>query len=414
MFASLTSPVNFAKVMRTLLLLIFLCIANILSAQTDSSTWKRARKLAHRFIIVDGHVDLPYRLRIRNYRYDRDYLGEIPITCDYCDFDYKRAKVGGLSCPFMSIYIPSEYEQTGGARQLADSLIDMIQIFIRSNPSKFASGGSTMEVYDNFRRDLISLPMGIENGAAIEDNLANLSYFYKRGVRYMTLTHWQSNLICDSSRDTIGRWKGVSPFGQSVIKEMNRLGMLIDVSHISDAAFWQVMELTKQPVIASHSSCRAFTPGFMRNMTDEMLLAMKKNGGVVMVNFGTSFLDSTRRQRMSDAQIEIKKLLDDQKLDEDSPEGDKVVRDYGREHPEIFADVSMVANHIDHIVQIAGIDHVGLGSDFDGVGDALPAGLKDVSGYPNLIAELLNRGYSEKDIEKICYKNFFRVWSEVE
>jgi len=375
---------------------------------------EKAQRLAHTFIITDGHVDLPYRLKTANFRLQKEYIG-IPIETDKGDFDYVRAKRGGLDAPFMSIYLPSETQNTPGeAKALADSLIDMVVGIAETHPDKFAVASSPDEVEEHFQKGLISLPMGMENGAGIEDDLANVAYFFRRGIRYITLTHAKDNLICDSSYDTTGTWGGLSPFGRKVVAEMNRVGIMVDVSHISDEAFFDVMEITDVPVIASHSSCRKFTPGFERNMSDAMLRELAENGGVIQINFGTGFLDGKLRSARSQKLAELRTLLSTQGLDPDEEAAQPLIDSFKLVHQEaLYSDVKRVADHIDHVVKMAGIDHVGLGSDFDGVGDSLPAGLKDVSQYPNLIEELLRRGYSEEDIAKICYQNVFRVWRAV-
>ena len=232
-----------------------------------------ATELAKKFIIADTHVDIPYRLRAE--------MEDISIRTSKGDFDYVRAREGGLDAPFMSIYVSSEHEEQGGGKILADSLIDMIEGIVRDNPDKFALAYSANDVEQNFKNGLISLPMGMENGTPVEGNLDNLLHFKQRGIRYITLTHALDNHICDSSYDTTSTWNGLSPFGREVVTEMNKLGIMIDVSHISDNSFYQVMELSKAPVIASHSSCRAFTPGWERNMADEMIKLLGENGGVI-------------------------------------------------------------------------------------------------------------------------------------
>ena len=373
------------------LFLIFLLIAGY-GCQTsskeitfDETVLKKADSLAHAFIITDGHIDLPYFLRNKkNILLINENNGHVVMDASEGEFDYKRAKEGGLDAPFMSVYIPSSYQETGGAKALADSLIDLVQSIVTTFPDHYALAGSPAEVVKNFREGKISLPMGMENGAPIEGELANINYFFERGIRYITLTHGQDNEISDSSYDSMRTHNGLSNFGRSAVEEMNRTGMMVDVSHISDSAFYDVIEVSKVPVIASHSSCRHFTPGFERNMSDELIQVLAKNGGVIQINFGSTFLDSA--SMMSAA---------------------------NKNQPFLYSDVYRVADHIDHVVKIAGIDHVGLGSDFDGVGDTLPEGLKDVSAYPNLIAVLLERGYSDEDIAKICFKNVFRVWNQV-
>jgi membrane dipeptidase len=195
---------------------------------------------------------------------------------------------------------------------------------------------------------------------------------------------------------------------------MNRVGIMIDISHVSDAAFYQVMELSRAPVIASHSSCRHFTPGWERNMDDEMIKLLAKNGGVIQINFGSSFINNDYRLVFEGMMEAADEFAEERGLQQSSPELDQFRRDYLKEHPAEYADVGEVADHIDHVIRLVGTDYVGIGSDFDGVGDSLPVGLKDVSDYPNLIFELLKRGYSEDQIRKICSGNIFRVWSQVE
>jgi len=382
-------------------------------AQSDAFQIK-ADKLAHKYILTDGHVDLPYRLKVTNFRLEREYLG-IPVSTENGDFDYERAKKGGLDAPFMSIYIPSTYQETeGAAKLLADTLINMIEGISKAHPDKFAMAYSPEDVKMQFKKGLISLPLGMENGAPIGNDLKNITYFKKRGISYITLTHGKDNLISDSSYDTTRTWKGLSPFGNEVVAEMNRVGIMIDISHVSDQTFYQVMKLTKVPVIASHSSCRKFTPGFERNMDDDMIKALGKNGGVIQINFGSTFLDGKVQEYQNKKREELMLLLEKQGLKNRDEAAKPIIAAFQKENPNLFADVKTVADHIDHVVALAGINHVGLGSDFDGVGDSLPTGLKDVSQYPNLIAELLRRGYSDADIAKICYKNVFRVWKSVQ
>ncbi len=380
----------------------------------DEQLRSYADELAHKNIITDGHVDLPYRLKMKNFRLEREYM-TIPVSTTEGDFDYERAKKGGLDAPFMSIYIPSSYQQQPDmGKVLADSLINMIRTIAVEIPDKFALANSTAEIDANFKAGKISLPMGMENGAPIGNDLANIKYFYDRGIRYITLTHGKDNQICDSSYDTTHTWNGLSPFGEQVVKEMNRVGIMVDISHVSDSTFYDVVKLTNVPVIASHSSCRAFTPDFQRNMNDDMIKKLGENGGVIQINFGSAFLDSTVRARNDINRKKLKGILDEKGLTPSDSLAKPMIEQFRNENPSLFADVEIVANHIDHVVKLAGIDHVGIGSDFDGVGDSLPTGLKDVSQYPNLIYALLKRGYTEEDIAKICYQNVWRVWNNVE
>lgn len=380
----------------------------------DAQLRAYADTLAHQYIITDGHVDLPYRLKVKNFRLEREYMG-IPVSTKDGDFDYERAKKGGLDAPFMSIYIPSTYQQQPDkGKALADSLINMINTIAEQIPDKFVRANSSAEVEAAFKAGKIALPLGMENGAPVGDDLANVKYFYDRGIRYITLTHGKDNQICDSSYDTTRTWNGLSPFGRTVVQEMNKVGIMVDISHVSDSTFYQVMKLSKVPCIASHSSCRAFTPGFIRNMSDDMIKLLGKNNGVIQINFGSTFLDSTVRAANEANRKKLLVLLDEKKLKFSDSLAKPIIEEYQKLNPSLFADVETVANHIDHVVKLAGINHVGIGSDFDGVGDSLPTGLKDVSQYPNLIYVLLKRGYTEEDIEKICYKNVWRVWNAVE
>jgi membrane dipeptidase len=313
----------------------------------------------------------------------------------------------------MSIYVPSSYQETGGAKEKADSLIDLVSRIADDHPDKFEVATSVADVNRIFGDGKIALPMGMENGAPILDDLSNVQYFYDRGIRYITLTHGKDNLICDSSYDTTNTWGGLSPFGREVVKEMNRVGIMVDISHVTDEVINQVLDMTDVPVIASHSSCRHFTPGFERNMGDAEIVRLKENGGVIQINFGSSFVTQESQEKENKNRERIMAYAKENGL----KRGDEKLKSYwekvSKENP-IYADISDVINHFDRVVALVGIDHVGIGSDYDGVGDSLPYGLKDVASYPNLIFHLLKRGYSEEDIEKICYKNVWRVWSAVE
>ncbi len=384
-----------------------------ISEMDDAAIKKLAIELAHKHIITDGHVDLPYRLRVKNFRLEKELLG-IPIKTDEGDFDYERAKIGGLDAPFMSIYIPASYQETGGAKTFADSLIDMVSGIAEAHPDKFAITTSPTQARANFEKGIMSLPMGMENGAPIEDDLDNVAYFHQRGIRYITLTHSKDNQICDSSYDSTRTWNGLSPFGRAVVKEMNRVGIMVDISHVSDSTFYQVMSMTDIPCIASHSSCRKFTPDFERNMSDDMIKLLGENNGVIQINFGSTFLDGDIAKQRNELRSKLMKILEEKNLSYQDNAAKPIIEQFQKDNPALFSDVEKVADHIDNVVKIAGIDHVGLGSDYDGVGDSLPTGLKDVSQYPNLIFILLKRGYSEEDIAKICYKNVFRVWEAVE
>ncbi|WP_199611920.1 dipeptidase [Flocculibacter collagenilyticus] len=380
---------------------------NTFATSTPNTTQfatKKAHQLVQQHILLDSHIDVPYRLE--------EKWEDVTKATGTGDFDYPRAKQGGLNAPFMSIYIPASLEKAGGAVRMADRLIDYVEAIVGRAPDKFAIATSVADVKAQFKQGLISLPMGMENGAPIDGKLANLTHFYQRGVRYITLAHSQSNHISDSSYDLRRQWKGLSPFGKTLVTAMNDIGMMIDISHVSDDAFYQVIELSNAPVIASHSSLRKFTPGFERNMDDAMIKALAKNGGVIQINFGSSFVSSPA-QKWYEKKSKQEKALAKQ-FGKDSKEVSSFDEQYEKENPFPFAGLNIVLDHIDHVVKIAGIDHVGIGSDYDGVGDSLPEQLKDVASYPNLVQGLLNRGYSDADIVKILSGNFLRVWQQVE
>ncbi len=366
----------------------------------------RAIELARELIIVDTHIDVPYRLT--------EQMQDVSARTDGGDFDYPRAVEGGLNAAFMSIYVPASTQEQGGARALAEELITMVEGIAAAHPDKFAIARSPAEVRRHFAQGLLSLPLGMENGAPLEGDLANLAHFHRRGIRYITLTHSANNAICDSSYAEQRTWNGLSPFGREVVLEMNRLGVMVDVSHVSDEAFWQVMEVSRAPVIASHSSCRRFTPGFERNMSDEMIVKLAERGGVIQINFGSTFIEEQYNRESIARWFAVGKLLEEHGLTREDAEGRRLAEQYATDHPLQVATLSDVADHFDHVVQLVGVDHVGIGSDYDGVGDSLPTGLEDVSKYPNLIAELLRRGYTDRDIEKLAGGNLLRVWSEVD
>jgi len=384
----------------------FIAMAIIMvGCSNDASLKKRAYELAHTYIITDGHIDVPWRLN--------DGYEDLSVRTEGGDFDYIRAKDGGLDVPFMSIYVPSSYQETGGAKEKADSLIDLVHRIANDHPDKFEVAYSPNDGDRIFSQGKIALPMGMENGAPIEDNLNNVAYFHKRGIRYITLTHARDNLICDSSYDTTNTWGGLSPFGRRVVAEMNRVGIMVDISHVTDAVINQVLDMAKAPVIASHSSCRKFTPGWQRNMGDPEIKRLKENGGVIQINYGSSFVTQASQDKRQANTDKVAAYAKKNGLEQGDEQLKVYAKKVSKDNP-IYADITEVIDHIDHVVKLAGIDHVGIGSDYDGVGDSLPYGLKDVSSYPNLIYHLLKRGYSDEDIAKICYKNVWRVWREVE
>lgn len=363
-----------------------------------------AQALAKSHLIIDTHIDVPYRIN--------EFWEDVSLPTARGDFDAPRARAGGLNLPFMSIYIPANKEAEGGAALLANQLIDQVEALVGRAPEQFTMVSNVAQAEDLLSSGKIGLALGIENGSAIEYKLENLAHFYRRGVRYITLTHAKSNQICDSSYDENRPWDGLSPFGEAVVAEMNRLGMMVDISHVSDAAFFDVLALSQAPLIATHSSARHFTPGWERNMSDEMIVALAAKGGVIQINIGSTFLTAQARQWSTDLS-EAKKVA---KLQADTAVWNEEAFDarYRELHPYPYATIDDVLDHIDWVVSLVGVQHVGIGTDFDGVGDSLPVGFKDVSDYPQLIHGLLARGYTEADISKILGGNTLRVWRRVE
>ena len=368
----------------------------------------RAADIAHSSIIIDTHIDVPYRIV--------DEWEDVTVATQGGDFDYPRAVKGGLNAPFMSIYTPASLEAEGTSKARAEELIAVVNRIVATAPDKFAIARSPDDIEAQFAQGLISLPMGMENGSPIEGDLANVQYFFDEGIRYITLAHSLSNHISDSSYDDNKAHGGLSEFGVEVVKEMNRIGMMVDISHVSDDAFWNVMEVATAPAIASHSSARHFTNDFERNMADDMIKKLAENGGIIMINYGSSFLSQETRD-YGDTRGDAWDAYLEETGQESSSElrttfNEQYATDVG---PYPYATLGQTLDHFDRVVELTGsVDHVGIGSDYDGVGDSLPIGLKDVSSYPNLVYGLLDRGYSEEDVRKILGKNLLRVWRSIE
>ncbi|MEJ8566981.1 dipeptidase [Elongatibacter sediminis] len=388
------------------ILLAFLVPVPAAAQETQHDLAASASQITQQSYLVDTHIDVPYRLK--------EQWSDVSHRTDGGDFDYERARQGGLDLPFMSIYTPAESEDDGTAWQLANELIDSVEALAARAPKRFALARNTQEAENARQRGLIGLAMGMENGAPIDGELENLAYFKQRGISYITLAHSKSNHISDSSYDPEKKWNGLSPFGREVVAEMNRLGIMIDISHVSDEAFYDVLELSRAPVIASHSSARHFTPGFERNMSDDMIRALAANGGVIQINFGSSFLTSEARawyERLSELR---EAWAESTGLPMEGDHASEWVATYREQNPMPYATLSDVVDHFDHVIGLVGVEHVGIGSDFDGVGDSLPEGIKDVSQYPALVEEFLRRGYETEDIEAILGGNLMRVWADVE
>ena len=366
----------------------------------------QAEKLSKENIIIDGHIDLPFRLYKKNLLFEKNIILNKETSGN---FDIPKAIRGGLDSPFMSIYIPSE-KNFDEAYDLANNLIDLVDNIIKSNQKNLAHANGPSDVERNFIDNKISLPMGMENGSAIGNDINNIRYFFNRGIRYITLTHAKNNQICDSSYDKKRTWNGLSDFGVEAIKEMNKVGMMVDISHVSDKTFYDVLKISEKPLIATHSSPRKFTPGFERNMSDEMIKDLANNGGVIMMNFGSSFVNQKSNKIFSQIDKRVRLYKTKNKIISDNLELEKYKNNLINEmNP--FASLEDVVESIDHVYKLVGVDHIGFGSDFDGLGNSLPKGLKDVSMYPNIIEKLLKKNFSEKDIKKICSENLFRVWN---
>lgn len=366
-----------------------------------------ANEIAQNAIIIDTHIDVPYRIV--------DEWEDVSVATDGGDFDYPRARAGGLNAPFMSIYTPAGLEAEGRSKEVAEQLIDLVNRIVDESPDKFAIALSPADVESQFAAGLISLPLGMENGSPIEGDIANVQHFFDRGIRYITLAHGLSNHISDSSYDDNKQWDGLSEFGVEVVQEMNRVGIMVDISHVSDGAFWDVMEIATVPAIASHSSARHFTQGFERNMADDMIVRLAENGGAIMINYGSAFLTQDAQDYGGNKRTAMTAYLEENGLEmseETSAAFDAIYDAEVGTYP--FATLDQTLDHFDHVRDLVGVDHVGIGSDYDGVGDSLPVGLKDVSSYPTLVEGLLDRGYSEDDVRKILGGNLLRIWREVE
>jgi membrane dipeptidase len=382
----------------------------IVSTASAAEAPATARQLAQDAIIVDTHIDAPSELL--------DHWHDLGVAADKVEFDYPRARQGGLDVAFMSIYTSAGQDIAGTAWQTANTQIDAIEALVARHPDKFALLVSPDDV-DRLRAgDRVLLALGMENGAPIADDLSNLAKFHARGVRYITLAHSANNRISDSSYALEKKWNGLSPFGEQVVAEMNRLGIMVDVSHVSDDAVLDVLRVTDVPVIASHSAMRHFTPGFERNLSDELAKAIAAEGGVVQIPFGTAFIDA---KAAADLQAEFRAQAEFQRANREARAAGKPERsedDFDKEwkaaHPVPTTHIEAVLDQIDHAVKLIGIDHVGIGSDFDGVSGNLPVELRTVADYPNLVAGLQARGYKDDDIRRILGGNLLRVWRAVE
>ena len=364
-----------------------------------------ASDLHRRAIIVDGHCDTPYRLFRRNVHLDEHDTE--------AQADLRTLRASGITATFFAAYVPPFYADRGAA-QFARKLIGIIHDEARRRPDAVTVCNDSSGIRAAKGDGRIALMIGVEGGHAIEDSLDILRELYDLGARYMTLTHVNTNNWCDSSGDA-PRHGGLTDFGRAIVRTMNDLGMIVDVSHISDAAFAHVIETTRTPVVATHSSCRALCR-HPRNMTDDMLRAMGKNGGVCMINFFSAFISDSVAQVIMNAQRRPRKepegLGGSEEMPDDRTDWDSYLQ-WFQTLGCPTATLDQVVDHIFHAAEVAGIDHVGIGSDFDGV-PALPEGLLTAAGLPSLTARLLERGMSEGDVEKVLGGNFMRVFEAIE
>ncbi len=373
----------------------------------DEKLWKRALEIHRKAIVIDTHNDVTTPMT--NDAYDLSGTPPTPYRTSI-----ERMKEGGLNAEFFSLYVKPWYVEHGGAARRTLDMIDSVYRAVERHPNDLMIATSVADIRRAKRQKKIACLMGIEGGHAIEDSLATLREFYRLGVRYMTLTWNNTNNWADAGRGQ-KRHNGLSDFGREVVTEMNRMGMLVDVSHVSDETMSDALDISKAPIIASHSSARALS-NVPRNIPDDLLKRIAKNGGVVQVNFYSVFVDTnTVSPQSAERDVRLKAQQDaiNEKYKDDpermAEENDKLEA----ANPLPPLPISKLIDHIDHIVKVAGIDHVGIGADFDGAND-MPEGARDVSMLPNITYELLKRGYSEQDIRKILGENVLRAFGEAE
>jgi len=377
------------------------------SPADDAKLRERAMKLHREAIVIDTHNDVTSPMTDEGFDLGaRDTSGKIQT-------DIPRIKEGGLDAEFFAIYVAASYARNGGSARRAMDMIDGVYEQARRHPESLEMAFTSGDIRRVHKTGRLAALMGIEGGHAIEDSLSALRQFYRLGVRYMTLTHSNTNNWADSSGDinnpNIKHHNGLTDFGREVVREMNRLGMMVDISHVSDKTFWDAVETSQAPVIASHSSARALTDA-PRNMTDDMLRAVAKKGGVVMVNFGKGFVNTKAVKPSPETQAKIDEIRNQYSGDQATMRAK--MRELQGPPPRV--PLEMLIDHFVHIAKVAGVDHVGIGSDFDGVGGQLPEGMEDVSKLPAITYELLKRGFSDADVKKVLGENFLRTMAEVE
>jgi membrane dipeptidase len=358
-------------------------------------------------ILLDGHNDLPWNLRAE------DALGspryDLRQRLDHDHTDIPRLRAGGVKAQFWSVYVPANLARRGGAARTTLEQIDLVHRMIALHPEAFELALTAGDVERIARAGKIASLIGIEGGHSIEGSLGTLRMMHRLGARYMTLTHNDTLDWADSATDA-ARHGGLAPFGVEVVREMNRLGMLVDISHVSAETMHDVLDVSRAPVIASHSSAFALAP-HPRNVPDDVLERLKKNGGVVMVNFYSGFVHPAAASVLVENQGAFRKLREEHASDDAAFR--KAVRELRSAHPIPRATLAQVLDHIDHIARKAGVEHVGLGSDFDGM-DSTPEGLEDVSCFPRITQGLLDRGTTEDAIKGILGGNVLRALRQAE
>jgi membrane dipeptidase len=367
---------------------------------------ERARKLLRSTPLIDGHNDLPWEIR-QSKAAPRDVQAYDLRGRTRGHTDLARLEEGGVAAQFWSIYIPGEIRDSGYARVQLEEF-DIARRMIAAYPDRLSLALTSADIERNFKQKRISSLLGMEGGHAIENSLGALRSYYALGARYMTLTHNVTLDWADAALDK-ALHGGLTEFGREVVREMNRLGMLVDLSHVSPAAIRDVLDMAEAPVIFSHSSARAIVD-YPRNVPDSILARMPKNGGVVMVTFVPAFVSPEvqaweREEEAAGRQVDAAVA--------DSAERRKRRDEWVAAHPRPRATLAQVADHIEHVRDVAGVDHVGIGSDFDGI-KTVPVGLEDVASFPRLFAELIRRGWSDADLKKLAGQNLLRVFRQAE
>jgi membrane dipeptidase len=366
---------------------------------------ERAQKLHTEALLIDGHNDLPWAVRTNaGGSFDSyDIAARLPERLRAGQTDIPRLKAGGVDAQFWSVYVPADYAAKGKAAWATMEQIDIVHRMLRRYPETFELALTADDIERIAAEGRIASLIGVEGGHSIENSLGVLRMFHRLGARYMTLTHSETLDWADSASDA-PRHGGLSPFGEEVVLEMNRLGMLVDISHVSAETMHDVLRVSRAPVIASHSSAFALV-AHPRNVPDHVLRELPRNGGVVMVNFFSGFINPDAQQVMKESEEARRRLQAEHPGEADFA---RAFERWRREHPIPPGTLAQVVEHIDHIAQVAGIDHVGLGSDFDGV-SRTPAGLEDVSRFPAITQALLDRGYSDEAVRKVLGQNVLRV-----